>query len=133
MLREAFISRSAGAAYLGNMRDPLCVFFTALALVPGAAGLALAGDDHELAREALTSGQIRPLGEIVNSVQSRCRGKVIEVELERTAREGGDLWLYQLRMMMPKGDILRLDVDAATTEILKVKGQGALDACHAGS
>ncbi|HYB11751.1 MAG TPA: peptidase [Alphaproteobacteria bacterium] len=95
--------------------------------------MAVASDDHELAREALTSGQIRPLGEIVNSVQSRCRGKVIEVELERTSREGGDLWLYQLRMMMPKGDILRLDVDAATTQILKVKGQGALDACHAGS
>jgi len=133
MLREAFISRSAEAAYPGAMRDPMRVLLAALVLVPGPGGFALAADDHELAREALTSGQIRPLGEIVNAVQSRCEGKIIEVELERSSRDGGDFWLYQLRMMMPKGDILRLDVDAATSQILKVKGQGAKGACRAGS
>ena len=133
MLRGAFISRSAEAAYLGAMHDPTRVLLAALTLMPGLAGFAWAADDHELAREALTSGQIRPLGEIVNAVQSRCQGKIIEVELERSSRDGADFWLYQLRMMMPKGDILRLDVDARTTQILKVKGQGAKGACHAGS
>ncbi|HLI12954.1 MAG TPA: hypothetical protein VKY65_15280 [Alphaproteobacteria bacterium] len=122
--------RSAPEPYDSSMRDFLDVGLAAILLSLGAAGVAAAGDDHERARAALEAGEIRPLKEIVGNVQSRCGGKVIEVELEQSSRNGRQFWLYELRMMMPKGDVLRLDIDASTTEILQVKGRGADSACR---
>lgn len=112
------------------MRDLLGAVLAILMLSPRVASLALADDDHDRARDALTAGQIRPLKDIVGDVQRRCGGKVIEVELEQGSPESGPSWLYQLDMMMPTGDVLRLDVDAATTRILQVKGRGAEAACR---
>jgi uncharacterized membrane protein YkoI len=103
----------------------------ALMLVSGAAIAAFADEsDHERAREAVQAGEIRPLKDIVGTLQRRCGGRVIEVELEQRAHAGRQIWLYELRMMMPKGDVLGLDVDAATTEVLEVKGASASSACR---
>jgi uncharacterized membrane protein YkoI len=106
------------------MRNLFGVVAAALILTQGAATAAVADEDHERAREALQAGEIRPLKEIVESVQHRCGGKVIEVELDQNPGNGRRLWLYQLHMLMPTGNVLRLDVDAATTQILEVEGQG---------
>ncbi len=131
MLREPFIWRSGMGPYQGRMRALLGVVLAALLASPGAAGIAAADEeDHDRARAALKAGEIRPLREIMSSVQVRCGGRVIEAELEEGSRDGRRIWLYQLRMMMPRGDVLRLDVDAATKEILKIKGRGADEACR---
>jgi len=106
------------------MRNLLGVVTAALILTQAAATAAVADEDHERAREALKAGEIRPLKEIVDDVQHRCGGKVIEVELDKTPGNGHETWLYQLHMLMPTGNVLRLDVDAATTRILDVMGQG---------
>ena len=112
------------------MRALLGAVLAALPWWPGAAGIAVAEEDHERARAALTAGEIRPLREIMGSVQVRCGGHVIEAELEEGSRDGHRIWLYQLRVMTPRGDVLRLDVDAATKEILKIKGRSADEACR---
>lgn len=113
------------------MRQLLVVVPTALLVVSGAAGAAFGDDsDHERAREALQAGEIQPLKDIVGSVESHCSGRVIEVELEQRALGGQQIWLYELRMLTPTGDVLGLDVNAATTEILGVKGRGASSACQ---
>jgi len=131
MLRAAFIWRSARPPYEKSMRQLLAVVPTALLLLSAVSGAAAADDsDHERAREALKAGEIRPLKDIVGTVQSRCGGRVIEVELARRSRDGRRIWLYQIRMLTPKGDVLGLDVNAATTEILEVKGRGAPRACQ---
>ena len=131
MLRVAFIWRSAPAAYDRNMRQLLAVVPTALLLLSAVQATAAADDsDHERARQALKAGEIRPLKEIVGNVQSRCGGRVIEVELAQSRRGGRRIWLYEIRMLTPQGDVLGLDVNAATTEILEVKGRGAATACQ---
>lgn len=113
------------------MRNAAVVVPAVLMLVSGAAGLAFADEsDHERARKALQAGEIRPLKDIVGTLQRRCGGRVIEVELEERSLNGRRTWLYELRMMMPKGDVLGLAVDAATTEVLDVKGAGASSACR---
>jgi uncharacterized membrane protein YkoI len=113
------------------MRVPLGVVLSAFIWSPVAAGIAVADeDDHDRARAVLKAGEIRPLREIMGSVQMRCGGHVIEAELEEGSRDGHRIWLYQLRLMMPHGDVLRLDVDAATKEILNIKGRGADEACR---
>ena len=113
------------------MRQLLVVVPTALFLVRAGLGGALADDsDHERARAALEAGEIQPLKDIVDSVEQRCGGRVIEVELAESARGGRHVWRYQLRLLMPQGAVLGLDVNAATTEILEVKGRGAPSACQ---
>ncbi|HUI17272.1 MAG TPA: hypothetical protein VL244_06370 [Alphaproteobacteria bacterium] len=113
------------------MRQLLVVVPTALFLVRAGLGSVLADEsDHERARAALEAGEIRPLKDIVGTVQRRCGGRVIEVELVEGSHEGQPFWRYQLRMLMPRGDVLGLDVNAATTEILEVKGKGASSACQ---
>ncbi|MFI4986931.1 MAG: PepSY domain-containing protein [Alphaproteobacteria bacterium] len=113
------------------MRELMVVVPTAFLLVSGAMGVTRADEnDHERAREALQAGQVRPLKDIVGSVQRRCGGRVIEVELEERPQGEGHQWLYELRMLMPKGDVLGLELNAATAEILGVKGRGASRACQ---
>lgn len=112
------------------MRNPWMAVLAVLVLSQKPTGLALADEDHDRARNAVTAGQIKPLKEIVGDVQRRCGGTVIEVQLEQGSSEGSPAWLYQLDMMMPTGDVLLLDVDAATTQILQVKGHGAEAACR---
>ena len=113
------------------MRSPLAAVLAGLIWVAGGAGAAHAVDnDHERAREALAAGQIRPLKDILASLEERCGGRVIEVELEAGPPASRSAWQYELRMMMPQGDVLGLDVDAATTQILQVRGHGAPDTCR---
>jgi len=113
------------------MRQLLVVAPAALLLAWAEVGLAHADDsDHEQARKALEAGEIRPLKEIVGSVERRCGGRVIEVELHESSRGREPLWHYQLRMLTPGGNVFGLDVNAATTDILEVKGKGAASACR---
>jgi uncharacterized membrane protein YkoI len=106
------------------MRDVVGIVTAVLILSQAVALDAIADEDHERAREALAAGEIRPLKEIVDNVQHRCGGKVIEVELDQNTSNGRQFWLYQLHLLMPTGDVLRLDVDAASAQILEVKGLG---------
>ncbi len=113
------------------MRELVVVVPTALLLVSGAVGISRADDsDHERARAALEAGEVQPLKDIVGRVQSRCGGRVIEVEIAEQSHGGSHTWLYEMRMLMPKGNVLGLDVNAATAEILDVKGRGAANACQ---
>src|SRR5690606_14432312 len=63
------------------------------AFVPG--GVALAGDrDHIEARELLRRGEILPLNQILQIVQRRVPGDVIDVELERD----DGVWEYEIKV-----------------------------------
>jgi uncharacterized membrane protein YkoI len=74
--------------------------------------------DHERARAALESGEIRPLSVLLAEIEARFDGRVIETELER---EDGR-WTYEFTLLPPSGRLFELVVDAATGEVLKTKG-----------
>jgi len=78
-------------------------------------GPALADGDHDRARAALREGRIRPLAEILAVVESRFGGRVIEVEFER---EDGR-YVYDLELVTEAGQLLEVNVDAATGEVLE--------------
>jgi len=105
--------------------------FCALAiLLPGLTGKVSADNDYDRARQALAAGQIRPLGQIVGIVQLRCGGRVIEVELDDHEEYGRHTWFYLLRMMRPTGDVLSLTVNAATTQIVRIRGHNIPVTCQ---
>lgn len=73
--------------------------------------------DHDLAREALQRGEIRPVAEVLSAVSAEVPGEVIEVELER---EHGRL-VYELKVIAPDGRVSEVLVDAATADIIELE------------
>ncbi len=101
----------------GTLR--LLTWAAALAVGVLAPGVACADGprDHERARAALQAGEVLSLQAVLERVQLKHPGNVLEVELER---ENGR-WVYELKLLQKGGNLLRLDVDARTAEVLKKK------------
>jgi uncharacterized membrane protein YkoI len=78
---------------------------------------AVAGGDHERAREAVRSGQVMPLGEVLARIAPVHPGQVLEVELEHDDGR----WRYELKLLSPDGHLVRLELDARTAEVLRVR------------
>jgi uncharacterized membrane protein YkoI len=68
--------------------------------------------DHDVARQAVERGEIKPLAEILQIVRDRLPGEIAGVKIER---KGGRL-IYELRVVA-QGRLLEVHVDAATGEI----------------
>ncbi|MCU0774462.1 MAG: PepSY domain-containing protein [Ideonella sp.] len=77
--------------------------------------------DHDRARAAMQAGEVLPLGTLLERVQRRHPGQVLEVELER---EDGR-WIYELKLLQPGGQLLKLEVDAANGQVLDVRRRKA--------
>ena len=78
---------------------------------------ALADDDHERARRLADTGDILPLAEILRRADDHWQGRIIEVELEH--EEG--LYLYELEVLTPQGQVVELYFDAGTGELVKTE------------
>jgi uncharacterized membrane protein YkoI len=91
--------------------------FAALFLAP------VWADDHkEAAEAALSRGEARPLEELLQRVRSRFAGSVLKIELEH--EDDGDVpWLYEVKLLTPEGDVLELEYDAGTLELLGLEGR----------
>lgn len=109
-------------------RSPLTVWL-AVALLMLAAGNACAGDhgrhggreDHERAREAVTSGQVLPLRTVLERLEKTYPGQVLEVELE-SEDEG---WVYEVRLLQADGLLRKVRLDARTAEVLSSRTRPA--------
>ncbi|MGZ5903030.1 MAG: PepSY domain-containing protein [Reyranella sp.] len=92
-------------------------------LVLAAALLAACADapslarDHDEARRAVESGEIRPLTEILNAVREKLPGEVVGVKLEREA----GVWMYELRVLDDKGRLFEIHVEAHSGEVERTK------------
>lgn len=71
------------------------------------------GRDHDVARQAVERGEIKPLAEILQIVRDKLPGEIAGVKIER---KGGRL-MYELRIVGAEGRLLEVHVDAATGEI----------------
>lgn len=76
--------------------------------------------DHERARAAVEAGQVLPLPTLLERLRRTHPGQVLELELER---EDGR-WIYEIKLLQANGQLLKLDVDAATAQVLQVKRRG---------
>ena len=64
--------------------------------------------DHEIARKALVSGEIRPLEAVIAEVRSSVPGEIVGIELEK--HQGR--WTYKIKVITPSGAMQRVLVDA---------------------
>lgn len=93
--------------------------FASLAITVGILGAgfvvsAATYEDYERAREAVELGEILPLADILDLVESRHGGRMIEVEFE--VEEDG--YYYELELIQPDGRVFEVKIDAATGETL---------------
>ena len=87
-----------------------------------AAPLAQASDkDHERARQAVQAGQVMPLPAVLEKLAVTHPGQVLEVELERERKNGNDGWVYEIKLLQPDGQLIKLELDAKTAEVLRSK------------
>lgn len=99
-----------------SLRRLLTVLVIAAAFV--AAAPAGADSDHERAREARERGEILPLEQILARVRDRIpAGDIVKVELDRDH----GVWIYEFKVIDPRGRLLEVEVDAGTGRILEVE------------
>lgn len=94
------------------------------ALWLGGLPLARAGDkddhDHDRARAAVQAGEVLPLATLLERLQRSHPGQVMELELER---EDGR-WIYEIKLLQADGQLLKLELDARTAQVLKLRRKG---------
>jgi len=93
-------------------------------LVPAAPG-ARAADDAARAREAVREGRYVPLASLLDWIEARYHGRVIEVELEE---DDGEPPTYEIEWLTPQGRVVEFEFDARTGELLEREGRGLEDA-----
>lgn len=81
---------------------------------------ARADEGPDAARKAVEAGAIKPLSEILAAVEARHPGRVLEAELERDEKEPSR-YIYEIKMLTADGRVLKIEADAQTADILRVK------------
>ncbi len=74
-------------------------------------------DDHEQARAAVLAGEVLPLPTVLERLQRTHPGQVLELELERHHGR----WIYEVKLLQPGGQLLKVVVDARTAQVLETK------------
>ncbi|HVZ06208.1 PepSY domain-containing protein [Hyphomicrobium sp.] len=74
--------------------------------------------DHELARQALSEGRIRPLTDIIDAFKAKFPGDIVGVELEA---KKGKSFVYEFKVVTPDGKLKEVKVDAQTANIIKIE------------
>ncbi|MDR0250147.1 MAG: PepSY domain-containing protein [Burkholderiales bacterium] len=98
-----------------------CFFrtFVVAAVVLAGSGIVpvAASHDHDKALQAVKSGEIRPLAEILDIVQDKLPGEVVRVKLEQKEKQ----WVYEFRVVDSKGQLFEAYVDARSGEIKRMR------------
>lgn len=104
--------------------DAVCLaVLLAAAAVPGAQ----AGDAAR-ARAGVEAGRYVPLASILDWLDARYHGRVIEVELEE--EEGDEPPTYEVEWLTPQGRVVEFEFDARSGELLEREGRGLEEAAR---
>lgn len=71
--------------------------------------------DHDQAHRAVQSGEALPLFDILARVRSQLGGEIVGVAFRRKRNR----WIYEFKVIEPRGQLMEVYVDAASAEILK--------------
>ena len=107
------VRRRTGA--LAALRTALAALLLSACALPIAWGGSRG--DHERAHAAVRAGEVLPLATLLERLQRTHPGQVLELELDR---EDGR-WIYEIKLLQANGQLLRLEVDAGTGQVLEVR------------
>jgi uncharacterized membrane protein YkoI len=112
-------NRAMSVRRLRTLALASCNALVGVALLSLAQDGAWAGDreDHDRARAAVLAGEVLPLPALLERLQRSHPGQVLELELERADAR----WIYEIKLLQPDGQLVKLEVDAATAQVLDLK------------
>ena len=106
------------------MRPSFLAAAGALFILASAAGpryAARADDEGDRARAAARDGRVVGLAPILDWIEARYHGRLLEAELEE---EDDEPPVYEVEWLTPTGDVLEFEFDARTGALLEVEGRG---------
>ena len=116
-----FTAGSAAGTMIAAMRIAACslLLFSALALstVPSSA---FSGSEQDSARQAVESGQARPLKDILRQLRGQMDGRVLDAQLD----SAGGRSIYLIKVLGRDGRVRILSVDALSGQVLRVMEGG---------
>lgn len=113
-LTRSFIDGLRNRAYTRDMKH---IILAATAALISATLPASADSDHDRALQALRSGEVLSLRTILDKAATDFPGDLIEAELEHE----DDRTIYEIKLLTPEGQVLKLEYDARTGVLLKTK------------
>ncbi|TWB34549.1 peptidase YpeB-like protein [Nitrospirillum pindoramense] len=116
-----FSLRSGKGRSTVPMRWIAALLLPLLPLLAVPAALADTDQDQDRARAAVEQGRALPLRTILDRAAERFPGQLLEAELEE---EHGRL-VYEIKLLMDGGRVVKLHYDARTGDLLAVKERGA--------
>jgi uncharacterized membrane protein YkoI len=72
--------------------------------------------DHDRARDAVGSGDVMPLREIMARIGRHYPGRLLDADL---GRDGQGRWIYRLKLLSPGDQVRRLSVDAQSGRVME--------------
>jgi uncharacterized membrane protein YkoI len=81
-------------------------------------------EDAELAREAVGAGTFVPVDTLLDWIEARYLGRVIEVELEEEEAGDDEPPTYEIEWLTPQQRVIEFEFDARTGELLEIEGRG---------
>ncbi|RAJ98443.1 PepSY domain-containing protein [Aliidiomarina maris] len=88
----------------------------ALYLIPSSpVALASGANPYQLVQR----GEIKPLEDILQRLRESYRGEIIDIDLEYD----DGIYIYEIEMIGPQGQKAEFEFDAATGELISVKGK----------
>lgn len=107
------------------IRNALLTGGVLTALIAGGATmpLAVAKDDkpeckrsQDCALQALKSGEIRPLTDVLAVARDKLPGEVVKVELDRD----DGIWVYEIKVLTESGKRREIEINAQTLAVIKI-------------
>ncbi len=97
------------------LRPSVVCFLLLFALACPTAHAGSDRNDHDRARQAVAAGLVLPLPVVLERLQKETPGQVLEVELERER----ELWIYEIKLLTPAGQLSKIKVDARTGALME--------------
>ncbi|MDQ7988180.1 MAG: hypothetical protein REI09_00990 [Candidatus Dactylopiibacterium sp.] len=82
------------------------------------------GGDQDFARAATQTGEAMPFARVQQRLATLCECRVLEARLKHEKDDGLRFLIYDIKALQPDGVIVKLQMHAATGEILKYKHKG---------
>jgi uncharacterized membrane protein YkoI len=78
-------------------------------------------DDDADAEEAVEQGAVAAPPALFERIAADFGGRVLRLELEH--EDDGRDWVYDVKLLLADGQVIKVEYDAVTLEILEVKGR----------
>ncbi len=112
---------SPAIAMIGIMRaSTIALVFAAAVAAASAPAPAFSGSEQEQARQAVQSGQARPLNDILRQLGGQVDGRVLDARLD----DVGGRWIYRVKVLGRDGRVQILGVDALSGQVLDIREGG---------